>query len=141
MRPINTCSSTLFVMDFYRKWKPKASEKELVRAGRYSTVVLVIVGLFWLPFIGIMSGQLFVYLQSVQAYIAPPIAAVFLLGVLTKFVSGQAALFTLLAGFVIGAARFICELLVKSNVITTGILKWFVAINFLHFAAYLFVET
>jgi len=132
-------SSTLAVIDFYKHWKPEASEKELVRAGRFTTVILVIVGLLWLPFIGLISSQLFVYLQSVQAYIAPPIAAVFLLGLLWKRANGRGALTALLVGFGIGAARFVGELLVKSGSVTSPAIVDLVEINFLHFALILFI--
>lgn len=132
-------SSTLVVMDFYKKLRKQAGEKELVRAGQIATVVLVIMSLFWLPFIGIMSDQLFVYLQSVQAYISPPIAAVFVLGLLWKRANGKAALFTLCAGFVLGALRFVSELGAKSGWLTWPPLLRFAEINFLHFALLLFV--
>lgn len=130
-------SSTLVVIDFYKKWKPEATEKELVRAGQVSTVILVAVGLLWLPFLGLMSEQLYVYLQSVQAYISPPIAVVFLMGILWKRGNGTGAIATLLTGFVFGAARFITEVAVKAGWTTNPHLKSFAAINFLHFAVYL----
>ena len=132
-------SSTLAVMDFYKKWKPEASEKELVRAGQISTVVLVGVGILWIPFIGIMSNQLYVYLQSVQAYISPPIAAVFLLGISWKRLNGKGAFATLITGAGLGAIRFIAELLWKAGKIKSGILVTYASINFLHFAILLFL--
>ncbi|MBN1511925.1 MAG: sodium:solute symporter [Phycisphaerae bacterium] len=132
-------SSTLVTMDFYRKWRPQASEKELVRAGQVATVILVVSGLLWLPFIGKMSDQLFVYLQSVQAYVSPPIAAVFLVGLLWRRANGPAALASLLIGFVLGAVRFIAEIGVKTGWLTDSATAWLVSINFLHFAIVLFV--
>ncbi len=132
-------SSTLVVMDFYKKYKPGAGEKELVFAGQIATALLVVIGLAWLPFIGILSDQLFVYLQSVQAYISPPIAVVFLLGVSCKRLNGQGALAALLGGGVIGILRFIIEIGVKTDLITAGPLVWFASINFLHFAIILAV--
>ena len=132
-------SSTLVVMDFYKKWRPGAGEKELVRAGQASTVVLVLVGLAWLPFIGLISDQLYVYLQSVQAYIAPPIAAVFLVGLFSKRVSGTGALITLVLGFILGAIRFVVELAVKAGHLKSGFFISLAGINFLHFAIILFI--
>ncbi|MEE9296553.1 MAG: sodium:solute symporter [Phycisphaerae bacterium] len=134
-------SSTLVVMDFYKKWRPAAPEKELVRAGQVATVILVGVGLVWLPFIGVMSDQLFVYLQSVQAYISPPIAAVFLVGLLWRRANGTGALAALLTGFVLGALRFVAELGVKSETpwVTWPPLVEYARINFLHIAVLLFV--
>ena len=72
--------STLLTWDVYRKWRPDASEARLVFVGRVTTVILVFVGLAWIPMMKYVSPQLYIYLQSIQAYIAPPIAAVFLLG-------------------------------------------------------------
>jgi solute:Na+ symporter, SSS family len=134
-------SSTLAVMDFYHKARPAASEKELVRAGQVATVVVVVIGVLWLPFIGRMSDQLFVYLQSVQAYISPPIAVVFLLGLLWRRLNGPGALSALLAGFAFGALRFIAELGMKSDwawVSGSAFLRFYAHINFLHFAVLLF---
>lgn len=134
-------SSTLAVMDFYHKFRPTASGKELVRAGQFATVVVVIVGVLWLPFIGKMSNQLYVYLQSVQAYISPPIAVVFLLGLLWRRLNGAGALSALIVGFIFGAFRFITEIGMKVGwawVNESPALKVYATINFLHFAVLLF---
>ncbi|MFQ5492376.1 MAG: sodium transporter, partial [Phycisphaerae bacterium] len=132
-------SSTLIVIDFYKRRRPDADEASLVRAGQIATAGLVVVGLLWVPFIGIMSNQLYVYLQSVQAYIAPPIAAVFLAGILWRRASGSAALTTLCVGFVLGAIRFIAELGTKAGWSTWQPAVQLARINFLHFAVILFV--
>lgn len=49
-----------------------------------ATTVVVILGILWIPIMQNISGVLYEYLQSVQAYIAPPITAVFLLGILVN---------------------------------------------------------
>jgi len=133
----NSCS-TLLTWDVYRKMRPNASEKRLVDVGRMSTVILVGLGLAWIPFMKYISPQLYIYLQSVQAYIAPPIAACFLFGVMSKRLTAPAALMTLLSGFVFGAARLGLEL-GKSHLTPGGVWAWYAGINFLHFAALLFV--
>src|SRR5262249_22055979 len=79
----NACS-TLFTMDIYKKIRPDSSNKELVRVGRITTAIVVILGMVWIPIMKNISGVLYQYLQSVQSYLAPPIAAVFLLGVFSK---------------------------------------------------------
>ena len=133
----NSCS-TLLTWDIYRKWKPSASERELVTFGRVTTVILVILGLLWIPMMKYISSQVYVYLQSVQAYIAPPITAVFLLGVLVPWVNGTGAIYTLILGFILGFSRLILEL--NKNLLPEGsFLKWMATINFLHFAFLLFV--
>jgi SSS family solute:Na+ symporter len=133
----NSCS-TLLTWDVYRKLRPNASEQRLVQVGRASTVVLVGLGLGWIPFMKYISPQIFIYLQSVQAYIAPPIAACFLFGVLSKRLTGPAAVATLLTGLVIGTLRLGLEL-GKAHLTPGSVWAWLAGINFLHFAALLFV--
>ncbi len=131
-------SSTIFTMDFYKKLKPEASEKQLVNVGRVATILMVILSLAWIPFMNRISGQLWIYLQSVQAYVSPPIAAVFLLGIGWKRINGQGAITSLLVGFVLGSVRFILEV-VYAGKLPGGLLGWFVGMNFLHFAILMFV--
>lgn len=131
----NSCS-TMISWDIYRKMHPGASEKTLVRVGQISTIGMVALGLAWIPFMDKISGQLFVYLQSVQGYIAPPIAAVFLVGILWRRVNARGAIASLLIGFVLGMGRLIAELN-KSSL--DGFLFTFADINFLHFAFNLFL--
>ncbi len=132
----NSCS-TLLTWDVYRKWRPNATEARLVTVGRITTVILVILGLAWIPFMKYVSPQIYIYLQSVQAYIAPPIAACFLLGILNPRLNGIGALSALWAGFVLGFARLILELS-KGSLPADSLLLWYASINFLHFAALLF---
>ncbi|MEZ4702251.1 MAG: sodium:solute symporter [Rhodothermales bacterium] len=131
----NSCS-TLIAWDIYKKWKPETPDHALVRVGQVATVLMVILGMAWIPFMGKISGQIFVYLQSVQGYIAPPIAAVFLMGILWKRVNARGAMASLLTGFVLGMGRLVAELSKDS---LDGFLFTFADINFLHFAAFLFV--
>jgi SSS family solute:Na+ symporter len=133
----NSCS-TLLTWDVYRKLNPNATEKRLVQVGRVSTVILVGLGLAWIPFMKYISPQLYIYLQSVQAYIAPPIAACFLLGVLMPRLNGTGAMSALIVGFVLGAVRFGLEL-GRAHLAPGGVWMWLATINFLHFAALLFV--
>jgi SSS family solute:Na+ symporter len=130
-------SSTIFTIDFYRKFRPQATERQLVNVGRMATIIMVILGILWIPFMSRISSQLYVYLQSVQAYIAPPIAAVFLLGVFWKRINSQGAISALLAGFALGALRFILEAAYAGS-LPSGLLGFYVGMNFLHFAAFMF---
>jgi solute:Na+ symporter, SSS family len=109
-----------------------------VEVGRASTIILVGLGLAWIPMMKYVSPQLYIYLQSVQAYIAPPIAACFLLGVLMPRLNGIGAMTALITGFVIGALRLGLEL-GKAHLTAGSVWSWIATINFLHFAALLFV--
>ncbi len=131
----NACS-TLFTLDIYQKIKPQTSEKELVQVGRITTGVVVVLGMVWIPMMKGISDILYQYLQSVQSYLAPPIAAVFLLGVFSKRINGRAAITTMVVGFIIGIVRIVLELL-KNNL--SGILYAFATLNFLYFCIFLFV--
>ncbi len=131
-------SSTIFTMDFYKKLRPDASEKQLVNVGRLATLVMVVLSLLWIPFMSRISSQLWIYLQSVQAYVSPPIAAVFLLGIAWKRINAQGALASLLTGFGLGATRFILEVVYAGQPLD-GFLAFYVGTNFLHFAVLMFV--
>ncbi len=104
--------------------------------GQVTTGVLVVFGLLWIPFMRLISGQIYQYLQSVQAYISPPIAAVFLVGVLWRRVNANGAIAALITGFVLGMGRLVVEI---SQPLQKGLLVAFADINFLHFAIILFV--
>jgi solute:Na+ symporter, SSS family len=140
----NACS-TLLTWDVYRKMRPTATESQLVRVGRISAGVMVFLGLVWIPFMKYISSQIYIYLQSVQAYIAPPIAACFLLGLFYRRLNGAGAMASLVTGLVLGLLRLILELTNKAAGATGGGLApgtlwhWVATINFLHYAVLLFV--
>ncbi|XP_061865692.1 sodium/glucose cotransporter 1 isoform X3 [Colius striatus] len=103
-------ASTLFTMDIYTKIRPKASEKELMLAGRAFMLVLVGVSIAWVPVVqSAQSGQLFDYIQSVTSYLGPPIGSVFLLGIFCKRVNEQGAFWGLIVGLLVGLSRMITE--------------------------------
>ena len=129
-------TSTLVTLDIYKKLRPEASERRLVLVGQLTTGVLVVFGLLWIPFMRLISGQIYQYLQSVQAYISPPIAAVFLIGVLWRRVNANGAIAALITGFVLGMGRLVVEI---SQPLQKGVLEVYADINFLHFAIILFV--
>jgi SSS family solute:Na+ symporter len=97
-------SSTLFTLDCYRKLHPGASQARLVWVGRVTTAVIVLIALLWIPVIQGARG-LYEYLQGVQAYLAPPIAAVFFLGVFMRRLNAAGCLAALIVGFALGAVR------------------------------------
>ncbi|MEM7381270.1 MAG: sodium:solute symporter [Bacteroidota bacterium] len=139
-------TSTLFTFDFYKQWRKNASEKELVNVGRIATVILVIIGLLWIPFMRKLTegGGIYKYLQSVQAYISPPIAAAFLLGIFYKKINGKGALAALWTGFVLGIGRLVLEFMSVEGglaISETSLLGTLITMNFLHYAIFLFVTS
>ncbi len=132
----NSCS-TLITLDIYKKYFPATDDKRLVRVGQVATVVLVLFGLIWVyVMLNFEDSPLYVYLQSVQAYISPPIAAVFLFGIFFRSLNAKGAMAALLGGFVLGMAKLVLEFF-KGNL--SGPLYDFANINFLHFAFFLFL--
>lgn len=105
-------SSSLFTMDFYSRFRPRATQRQLVFVGRVATVVMVIIGLLWIPVIQGGRG-LYDYLQGVQAYLAPPIFVVFFFGIFMKRLNGPGCIATLLAGFLMGLFRLAVDTPVK----------------------------
>jgi SSS family solute:Na+ symporter len=132
----NSCS-TIFTIDIYKKLKPNMPENKLLNVGRIATGIVVVLGIIWIPIMEkIGGGTLYKYLQSVQSYIAPPITAVFVLGILWKRVNAKAAIVTLLSGLAIAALRITAEINIDS---LSGIAYSFAAINFAHMAIFMFV--
>jgi len=133
----NSCS-TLFTVDVYKKLRPDTPEKKLVRTGQIATVFVVIIGIIWIPIMANISGVLYEYLQSVQSYIAPPITAVFLLGIFYKRINATGAFATLIMGILVAFFRIVLELL-KDNFDSDGILYYLGDMNFLTFGAWFFL--
>jgi uncharacterized sodium:solute symporter family permease YidK len=137
----NSCS-TLFTMDIYTKICRNASEKHLVWVGRLATGFMVVLGLLWIPVIRHMPGTLYGYLQSVQAYIAPPIFAVFFLGVFSKRINAYGCMTGLITGFILGMLRLVAEITYNSRFAPewfsdSGFLEWFATASFTFVCIYL----
>jgi len=99
-------SASLFTVDVYEKIRPGQSPKHLLNVGRVATTVVVGVGMIWIPVMKqISDGGLYQYLQSVQGYLAPPITAVFLLGLFWKRTNSAGATSALVVGFVLGMIK------------------------------------
>lgn len=131
--------SALYTLDFYKPKHPDASERTLVLVGRMATITIVVLVLLLIPFVKIINSQIYIFLQSTQAFISAPIAAVFLFGLTLKKINSKSVLITLIVGEFFGISRFILELLMKSDMITNPLLIAYSQINYLHFTIYLFL--
>lgn len=135
----NSCS-TLYTIDIYKKNNPDAPERKLVKIGQYATIVIVLAGILWIPIMANISGVLYEYLQSVQAYISPPITAIFLLGIFVPRINANGAIATLVTGFSLGMLRILFELLAKNGSLgADNFLYNFGSMNFLHFGVISFI--
>ncbi len=130
-------SSMLFTIDFYKKYRPQATEKKLLHVGRIATVVVVVLGVLWIPIMRSIGDVLYTYLQDVQSVLAPGIAAAFLLGILSTKPTPKGGMWGMIAGFIVGVLRLGSKVLyttlakaegytdVKLWATETGVRSWF----------------
>ena len=98
-------SAMLFTIDFYKRFRPDTPEKKLVLIGQAATVVIVILGILWIPIMRSVGDVLYTYLQDVQSVLAPGIASAFLLGICWKRTSAKGGMWGLISGMIIGLTR------------------------------------
>ncbi|MDE6794100.1 MAG: sodium:solute symporter [Muribaculaceae bacterium] len=98
-------SAALFTIDFYQRFKPNTPPKKLVNIGQAATVVIVVLGILWIPVMRSVGDVLYLYLQDVQSVLAPGIAAAFLVGIVWKRATAQGGMWGLIAGLLIGCTR------------------------------------
>lgn len=132
-------TATLFTVDIYEKFRPAASELHLVTVGRLVTVVVVLLGLAWIPIMPLISeGGLYQYLQNVQGYLAPPITAVFVLGLFWSRMNTRGAVWGLGLGFVLGMSKLVVQALFgKGKIESPALLAAIGDFNFLYFSGVL----
>jgi SSS family solute:Na+ symporter len=108
---MQTCSAalnstaTLVAYDLFKRHRPNISDHKLVQIGKITTVVGTILAIVASPLFGHYS-TIFQGINKLISYVAPPITAVFLLGVFWKRASGKSACITLIAGIALGAVAF-----------------------------------
>ncbi len=139
----NSCS-TIFTIDIYKKLRPLESEKKLLNIGKVATTIIVILGIVWIPIMEkIGGGVMYQYLQNVQSYIAPPVTAVFLLGIIWKRVNAEAAITTLLSGLILLIVRLGSEIyyqpMISSGQVIDNFMFAFATVNFSHMAILMFI--
>ncbi len=138
----NSCA-TLFTEDFYKPMKKGMSEAHYVLVGRIATVVVVLLGLAWMP-IMMNMGNLYSYLQDIQSLIAPAMVAVFTLGIFSKKITPKAGEWGLIGGFLIGMVRLLTNVVTESGKATMDgafweYTSWFWQTNWLIFEVWLLV--
>ena len=122
--------ATLVSYDLYKRYKPQTTDVQLVKVGRISAVVALIVSLALLPLIN-QYESLFNGINDVIAHIAPPVTTVFLLGIFWKKASALSAQYTLWLGSFLGALIFVSNKIFPETMIAQ--------IPFMMMAFYLFV--
>jgi solute:Na+ symporter, SSS family len=130
----------LFTVDIYEKLRPGLSERHYVFIGRVATTVVVGLGILWIPVMArVAGGGLYQYLQSVQGYLAPPITAVFFLGLFWSRINATGAVWGLGGGFVLGMIKLTTQTFFGAEKISSpALLAWVGDFNFLYATGVLF---
>ena len=138
----NSCA-TLFTEDFYKPMFKDKSEARYVLVGRIATIVVVVLGIIWIP-VMMSLGSLYSYLQGIQSLLAPAMVAVFVLGIFSKRITPKAGEAGLIIGFLIGMARLMTNIFTNTGKdVMTGwyweSTSWFWHTNWLIFEIWLLV--
>jgi len=138
----NSCA-TLFTEDFYKPMFKDKSEARYVFVGRAATVVVVVLGIIWIP-VMMSLGSLYSYLQGIQSLLAPAMVAVFVMGIFSKRITPKAGEAGLIVGFLIGMARLLTNVFTNTGKdVMTGwgweSTHWFWHTNWLIFEIWLLV--
>lgn len=132
-------TAAIFTNDFYKPKHPDANERTYVLIARLATTAMVVLAIICVPLIKMAGSSIYIYLQSAQAFISPPITVIFIYGILFKRINSTGAIWTLIIGETIGISRYVIELLNKNGLVQNEYLIYFGNINFLYFAIYLFI--
>lgn len=129
----------LFTNDYYKLKYPETNERKLVLVGRLATTTAVIAAILIVPLVKVISSQLYLFLQSVQSFVSPPITAVFLFGLFSRKMNTRSALITLAVTETLGMGRLVLEMMVQNGIELHSFLSWVLSINFLHYSLFLFI--
>ena len=136
-------SAALFTIDFYQRYKPNTDPKKLVRIGQAATVVIVVLGILWIPVMRSVGDVLYNYLQDVQSVLAPGIAAAFLMGICWKQATAAGGTCGLVAGLFIGMCRLSAKVWYSNAADLAGTSNWFkylfYDVNWLFFCGWMLV--
>lgn len=108
--------STLASYDIYLRYKPQTSPKQLVKVGKISAIISVVISLGLLPLLNSYES-IFNGLNDIIAHIAPPITCVFLLGIFWKKASAISSKLTLWIGSATGTIVFAVNKLLPESFI------------------------
>ncbi len=96
-------TSTVFTLDIYKRmFNRNANDSHYVSVGRWSSFIILLVSIILASFVGKLGGSLFVYIQTLYAFFAPPFAAIFVLGILFRRINGIGAIISVISGFILG---------------------------------------
>jgi solute:Na+ symporter, SSS family len=102
---------TVVAMDIVKHFRPRTNDRTLVRIGGVSAVVVMILAMLWSTQANKYFDSIFEAINKMPAeFLAPPLTTLFVWGVFWRRGTKQAALCTLVFGFVLGLIEFIVDL-------------------------------
>jgi SSS family solute:Na+ symporter len=115
-------SGTLVAVDIVKRLRPETTDRAMVRIGRVSSVVVMLLAILWSTQGGRFTS-IFEAINVIAADLAPPITTVFLFGVFWRRGTKEASMVTLISGFLMGAVSFVLDLPVfgTEKVVTQGL--------------------
>lgn len=105
---LNSCA-TLISLDIVKRINPETSDKRMVSIGRISTGVIMVLAILWSTQ-GDQFGTIFEAINKIPMTFAPAVTTVFVMGVLWKRGTKEAAMTTLYLGSLIGVAYFLIDM-------------------------------
>jgi SSS family solute:Na+ symporter len=105
---LNSCA-TLISVDIVQRLRPTATDAQVVTVGRVSTGIIMVLAMLWSTQ-GEQFGTIFEAINKIPMTFAPAVTTVFVLGILWKRGTWQAALSTLYIGSAVGILYFVGDL-------------------------------
>ena len=102
-------SATLVAVDIVKRFKPKISDEKQVKIGRISAIIVMLLAMAWSTQGGKYSS-IFEAINAIASHLAPPITTVFIWGIFWRRGTKQAAMTTLILGFLLGAVSFMVDM-------------------------------
>ncbi len=99
---VNSTATVLTIDIYVPLFRPNATDKELVTFGVFASIASVVVGILIAIWLSSAGGGIFQYIQTLNAFFAPPFAAIFVLGILTRRANSTGGIVAIVGGFAVG---------------------------------------
>jgi SSS family solute:Na+ symporter len=102
-------TATILTIDIYVPlFRPQATDRQKVNCGIWASISTIVLGIAIAIWLSTAGGGIFQYMQTLNAFFAPPFAAIFVLGLLTRYVNATGAMTAIIGGFAVGVALKLC---------------------------------
>jgi SSS family solute:Na+ symporter len=109
---VNSTATVLTIDIYVPLFRRNATDRQIVNFGVMASVAAVVLGILIAIWLSRSGGGIFQYIQTLNAFFAPPFAAIFLLGILSKRVNSTGGIVAIIVGFAAGIALKILGALV-----------------------------